>query len=180
MTRWITALAVLLSLAVAGAAYAQEEAHYEGYTYGSNPSLAGTELKGRGLVTALYAPLISNFVKFEYTWVLDKCFSNGSVLRDSVYNTTYAVGNNSRLRIFEDPLNDARPTFYNCPSDIIGDDPRYQNGALYLQGHFVSYRSTFDIHGDSYGQGTFVATLDRKSTRLNSSHIQKSRMPSSA
>ena len=27
---------------------------------------------------------------------------------------------------------------------------------------------------------TFTADLDRKSTRLNSSHIQKSRMPSSA
>ena len=30
------------------------------------------------------------------------------------------------------------------------------------------------------GRGDFVLNLDRKSTRLNSSHIQKSRMPSSA
>ena len=29
-------------------------------------------------------------------------------------------------------------------------------------------------------KGTYTATTDRKSTRLNSSHIQKSRMPSSA
>ena len=33
-------------------------------------------------------------------------------------------------------------------------------------------------HGAQYMMGAFVA--DRKSTRLNSSHIQKSRMPSSA
>ena len=47
-------------------------------------------------------------------------------------------------------------------------------------------RTTIDAHGlmvspgfiDTQGQSEF--TVDRKSTRLNSSHIQKSRMPSSA
>ena len=34
------------------------------------------------------------------------------------------------------------------------------------------------VHGDDLDEETL--TLDRKSTRLNSSHIQKSRMPSSA
>lgn len=160
MTRWITVLAVLLSLAVVGAASAQEEAHYEGYTYGSNPSLAGTELKGRGLVTALYPPLVSNFVVNEYTWVIDRLYSNGSVLTDSVYNTSHAAGNASRFRIWEDKQINARPTFYFCPSDIIGDDIRYEDGALYLQGHFIYYKSTFDIHTDSYGMGTFVAQLN--------------------
>ena len=33
---------------------------------------------------------------------------------------------------------------------------------------------------DAHANGAIVAALDRKSTRLNSSHIQKSRMPSSA
>ena len=42
------------------------------------------------------------------------------------------------------------------------------------------------IHGSrtallvGFGAAFFGATIDRKSTRLNSSHIQKSRMPSSA
>ena len=35
------------------------------------------------------------------------------------------------------------------------------------------------LHGGP-GAGTFPMHRDRKSTRLNSSHIQKSRMPSSA
>ena len=33
---------------------------------------------------------------------------------------------------------------------------------------------------EQMGKATFEFALDRKSTRLNSSHIQKSRMPSSA
>ena len=39
---------------------------------------------------------------------------------------------------------------------------------------FIAYTAA-----DRY-QGTAEARIDRKSTRLNSSHIQKSRMPSSA
>ena len=37
-----------------------------------------------------------------------------------------------------------------------------------------------DIGGSTSLQGDFFGGIDRKSTRLNSSHIQKSRMPSSA
>ena len=40
-------------------------------------------------------------------------------------------------------------------------------------------RKTFDFAGRQGGGGAAKGT-DRKSTRLNSSHIQKSRMPSSA
>ena len=36
------------------------------------------------------------------------------------------------------------------------------------------------VKGYAGGQWSLTATRDRKSTRLNSSHIQKSRMPSSA
>ena len=36
------------------------------------------------------------------------------------------------------------------------------------------------IVGEKNGNPTITSPLDRKSTRLNSSHIQKSRMPSSA
>ena len=42
--------------------------------------------------------------------------------------------------------------------------------AITLAGRLVALASDFDVQG----------VLDRKSTRLNSSHIQKSRMPSSA
>ena len=44
----------------------------------------------------------------------------------------------------------------------------------FLQALFYSLRLVFLV------AGTSLLTLDRKSTRLNSSHIQKSRMPSSA
>ena len=37
-----------------------------------------------------------------------------------------------------------------------------------------------EIHAGRDGRGRMLRDLDRKSTRLNSSHIQKSRMPSSA
>ena len=39
---------------------------------------------------------------------------------------------------------------------------------------------TFERFADRHGYDLIVANPDRKSTRLNSSHIQKSRMPSSA
>ena len=48
------------------------------------------------------------------------------------------------------------------------------NGA-WFDGGFAINRLQFKI-----GEGVWADTADRKSTRLNSSHIQKSRMPSSA
>jgi hypothetical protein len=151
---------LVVALAAAGAAYAQEEAHYEGYSMGSNPSPAGTPMNGRGLVTALYPPLVKNFALNEYTWVFDGLVSLGSALKDSVYYTNYIIGPTVTFSIYEDPAQDASPTFYNCPSDIVGVDPRYSNGALYLRGHFTQYSSTFDIHTVTYGQGTYTARLN--------------------
>ena len=50
-----------------------------------------------------------------------------------------------------------------------------------------TYRFDADVNGQPRGMilrrdpsGSLIDTEDRKSTRLNSSHIQKSRMPSSA
>lgn len=175
MIRVLMILSVLLSLCLAGAAYAQtplgDEVHYEGYTVGSNPTPPGVMLNGRGLVTHLYPPLVWKPNAFEYTWVIGGLVSRGSVLTDSQYTTYYdggPGGSNSFYRIFEDPSFDASGTFYNCPSDIQGFDPRYSDGALYLQGHFVpdpsranaAYVSTFDIHAATYGQGTFMAFLN--------------------
>lgn len=77
-----------------------------------------------------------------------------------MYYTTYITGNPSSFSIYEDPAQNARPTFYNCPSDIIGLDPRYSDGALYLRGHFTQFSTTFDTHADTYGQGTYTARLN--------------------
>ena len=43
---------------------------------------------------------------------------------------------------------------------------------------FLSLEKTAYLYGDR--RDTFIAYLDRKSTRLNSSHVSESRMPSSA
>ena len=69
--------------------------------------------------------------------------------------------------------------------DILASDVdavvRYQGGSN--AGHTViNERGTFVFHLIPSGilyRGT-LCVIDRKSTRLNSSHIQKSRMPSSA
>ena len=42
------------------------------------------------------------------------------------------------------------------------------------------FDATMIVVGSMIGSGIFIVSADRKSTRLNSSHIQKSRMPSSA
>ena len=66
-----------------------------------------------------------------------------------------------------------------------------RNGLLYVSSRFngTVYRISSTGAASTYVEGMGVATglafdeddnLDRKSTRLNSSHIQKSRMPSSA
>ena len=62
---------------------------------------------------------------------------------------------------------DARPG----PSGATGTGPVVGGGAVHLTGEATTTGAL----------GTFSAqNVDRKSTRLNSSHIQKSRMPSSA
>jgi hypothetical protein len=151
------AVLLVLALAVPVAAMAQEEAHFEGYTHFTNPNIMGTVIDGRGLVTALYAPLVSNFGLNEYTWEVKHLMSMGSVLRDSVYHTTYSVAG-STFSIYADPSNNARSGFYNCPS--TAPDANFSDGALYLRGHFVTFTTTFDIHADSYGQGTFTGTVN--------------------
>ena len=49
-----------------------------------------------------------------------------------------------------------------------------------LPGHLWSKSKTWDPEGLVSTLPAAASLLDRKSTRLNSSHIQKSRMPSSA
>ena len=79
----------------------------------------------------------------------------------------------------------ALDTLWRVPQDPLGDGPRserratdaYFHGLLFGLGlAAVGLAITF-LHGLRVG---FCDAADRKSTRLNSSHIQKSRMPSSA
>ncbi len=163
MTRFVTILAAVALVAFsAGAALAQEEAHYEGYFINSaqppvNPNPQTIGLAGRGLVTALYSPLVSNFTTNEYTWVIQNLLQTGNTVNGTTTYTSYNVSISS-ITIYEDPSQDARGTFYNCPSDINSPtDPRYQDGTVYLRGHFVSFSSTYD---PSTQQGTFSGTLN--------------------
>jgi len=176
MIRWITVFAVLLSLAVAGVAVAQEEAHYEGYFINSahpptNPNPGVIGLEGRGLVTALAfpgSPLTSDFVHFEYTWVLTGALPAAS---STVGTTTYTTYNVSlmpaTITIYEDKLQDARPTFYLCPADITPSPPgdgRYSNGPIYLRGHFVTLSTQYD-------SGTLTGTFTGQLNWDSGSHL---------
>jgi len=155
-------MVVLLALLVAAPVLAQtgppgpQEAHFEGFSRHTNPNPPGTVIDGRGLVTALFPPMITDFVHNEYTWEMLNLVSQGSVLKDSVYYTTYTVVNGlnpATFTVYEDPSQDARPTYYFCPNSL--PDNVYTDGAVYLRGHFTDYKTSFDIHADNYGQGTF-------------------------
>ena len=50
----------------------------------------------------------------------------------------------------------------------------------YLFGTPTSEGTVYEQESNNVDRGKNTALIDRKSTRLNSSHIQKSRMPSSA
>ena len=58
------------------------------------------------------------------------------------------------------------------------DGKRLMHGEIVLDGHKLFLSDEFTA--EEGGTCKMPQTLDRKSTRLNSSHIQKSRMPSSA
>lgn len=156
MRKFVTVLGIAAMLAFASAAFAQEEAHFEGYWQGNpNPPIASL-LSGRGLVTALYPPLVSNFVANEYTWTM----TGLQVVGANVVGTTEYVAYNlagAQFTVYEDATQDARPTFYNCPSDIVGVDPRYSNGNIYLRGHYTQFNTSFDFGTST---GTFTAQLN--------------------
>ena len=73
--------------------------------------------------------------------------------------TTYASYDltNAQMSIYEDAGQDARPTFYNCPSDMTPTDTRYSNGTLYLRGHYTSFLTSYDT---STLTGTFTAQVN--------------------
>ncbi len=165
----IVAIALALLLLGAGSVWAQEEAHFEGYFINStqppvnpNPNVLG--LAGRGLVTALYAPLVSNFVVNEYTWVITGLIPTQMTQNGTVTYTIYD-GSLSLFTLYEDPSQNARPTFYYCPSDINSyNDPRYQDGTIYLRGHFApdthgnpAFKTSYDT---STQQGTFTGQVN--------------------
>ena len=176
MKRFITGMLVAaFAVTFASVAMAQEEAHFEGFFTNStcpptnpNPGVFGVE--GRGLVTALYAPLVSNFVANEYTWQIQGLVPVGNVQNGSTCYTSYAVNGPlgvAQFTIYEDPTNDARPVFYLCPSGVgpvPPGDPAYTNGAVYLRGHFTAFNSQYDNFSQT---GTFTAQVNWDSGNAN-------------
>ena len=123
----------------------------------ANPNPAVVGLAGRGLVTALYAPLVTNFTANEYTWVMSGLLPIANTLYGTTTYTSYDVASiPSSFTVYEDPSQDARPTFYNCPADVDANDPRYSDGVVYLKGHFASFNSQYDT---STQTGTFNGTV---------------------
>lgn len=172
-------IAFLFAAAFSAPALAQEEAHYEGYATGLNSAANGTWVSARGLVTALYLPLSSDFVANEYTWVITGLIPTNTTFQDSVYTTVYQPSNDATFAIWEDPCQDARPAFYLCPSGILVADSRYSNscspaGTPYLRGHFTYFMTALNIRSIASGQGTFTATLNWDSgthlTQLSPGH----------
>ena len=82
------------------------------------------------------------------------------------------------------PIPDAGPPYVtiddlkSCTGLALGSPTRFGNMAAPLK-YFIDSTSSLWLGGDLIGKPACVFS-DRKSTRLNSSHIQKSRMPSSA
>ena len=75
------------------------------------------------------------------------------------------------------------PGFFTAMGWLFLAHPRIgvlNQGAMSLFGLASGPFNVVSIPGMGFVQGLNLASLDRKSTRLNSSHIQKSRMPSSA
>lgn len=144
-------------LAGAGVAAAQEELHCEGMAHGLSVSAPGDTPAALGLVTSLFPPLTSNFVMNEYTWKLAGLVSRGSTSSDGkVFSTDYDV-THATLTIYEDPSQDARPTYYNCPAGAAANDPAYGNGTVYLSGPLASFSTSYDSNA---GSGSMVITLN--------------------
>ena len=160
-------LLLLWLAASAHPACSQELAHFEGYLINSavpatNPNAGVKGLEGRGLVTAIFAPAAANFTANEYTWVLKGLVPVGSNVSGTTTYTTYDTTASS-LVLYQDPSQDARPTFYDCPADILPSppgDPRYSDGSVfYITWHFRAFMTTYDA---STHTGTFSgsAVLD--------------------
>ena len=143
----------------AGPAAAQEEVHCEGMSHGLSISAAGNVPAAMGLVTALYAPLTSYFASNEYTWEIRGLVSLGSTSADGVtFQTEYDV-THATMTIYEDPSQDARSAYYNCPAGMTAGDPAYTNGSKYLTAHFVSFSTTYDLNA-GLGGSSFSLNWD--------------------
>ena len=103
---------------------------------------------------------------------------------DFAYNPVYALGVVSSFDRFMTsyrPEGDKQSIFVALCQSMGGNVDRYQKDAAGV-GEFARSMQSQDIvnwlaHPTAEGIG---AQLDRKSTRLNSSHVSQSRMPSSA
>ena len=78
------------------------------------------------------------------------------------------------MKIVIEQLNQIKPLMSIDPEvSLLGDKYNFDSNDIIL--FCLQLKKHFDID-----LGSFIKKADRKSTRLNSSHIEESRMPSSA
>ena len=92
---------------------------------------------------------------------------NARILGPEIRAPLYALKGEMRERYLLPSIRGERISCFAQTEPDAGSDP----GAM---------RTTAVLDGDAYVLNGVKRFIDRKSTRLNSSHIQKSRMPSSA
>ena len=89
--------------------------------------------------------------------------------------TPFVVGRESSVRALEEALAADKKIFLATQHDASVDEPKANE--IYQVGTIVNIVQSLKLPD---GNIKVLVEGDRKSTRLNSSHIQKSRMPSSA
>ena len=115
------------------------------------------------------------------------CTEHVTVMTNDIFKKVYGH-HNWREKFFTYDINDeCYQTFYKNAIEEIGKRKQPNDFLLPFWGH--GHRPICDAHPDmivvepgiGYAGGHFARwKIDRKSTRLNSSHSQQSRMPSSA
>ena len=131
------------------------------------------------MVLALFWPVVQTGINNFGIWIANSS-ETSPVLAPFIYGTLERLllpfGLHHMLTI---PMNYTSfggtytiATGVNAGSQVFGQDPLW----LAWANDLINFKKT----GDMAAYNNLLATVDRKSTRLNSSHIEESRMPSSA
>ena len=108
-----------------------------------------------------------NVIGIEYA------LSDGRVLLNDV---SFRVGDGSKVALIG-PNGSGKTTLFR----MIAGDLQPDDGQIIISGGLGVMRQFIgSIRDDSTVRDLLVSVSDRKSTRLNSSHVSESRMPSSA
>ena len=106
---------------------------------------------------------------------VEETFAAGHALRGYKGKCENPHGHNYRVRV---TLEGAELDSVGLLYDFVHLKQAIQGSIAALDHRFLNDQAPFDVLNPS--AENIAKYLDRKSTRLNSSHIQKSRMPSSA